>query len=169
MLYTQTSTAASAVPLSTLDVADINCQLSYGCVHHPHLPLLGQDSEVTNRTAVPRQGGWQNKILGRFILEALGYNPSAHLPKIKCPVFFRVALQDHLCPAHVIREAAQKVPKEFERWIQVRDTTHLGAHKMGCQPEEMQPVLEFLGKQWGTTLRLPQQQPNDQQEEEAVE
>jgi hypothetical protein len=118
-----------------------------------------------NRTGVPRQGGWQNKIVGRFILEALGYNPSAHLHKLECPVFFRVALQDHLCPAHVIREHAQKVPKGFV--VQERDTTHLGAHKMGCQPEEMQPVLEFLGQQWGTTLRLPQTEDEEQQDEAA--
>jgi hypothetical protein len=45
-----------------------------------------------------RQGGWQNKVLARVVLEALGYNPSKHIKDIKAPIFFRIASQDHLCP-----------------------------------------------------------------------
>jgi cephalosporin-C deacetylase-like acetyl esterase len=39
------------------------------------------------------------------VLEALGYNPSKHFRKITAPVWFRVALKDHLCPSSVVLAA----------------------------------------------------------------
>lgn len=61
-------------------------------------------------TAQPprRQGNWQNKVLARVVLEALGYNPSKHFKHIKAPVFFRLALKDHLCPPEILHAALDR-------------------------------------------------------------
>lgn len=45
------------------------------------------------------------QVLARVALEALGYNPSKHFRKITAPVWFRVALKDHLCPSSVVLAA----------------------------------------------------------------
>lgn len=55
-----------------------------------------------------RQGNWQNKVLARVVIEALGYNPSKHFKAIKAPVFFRVALKDHLCPPENLHAALDR-------------------------------------------------------------
>jgi hypothetical protein len=66
---------------------------------------LAQDSEMAIRSnAQPprRQGNWQNKVLARVVLKALGYNPSKHFNRITAPIFFRLALKDHLCPPDIL-------------------------------------------------------------------
>jgi hypothetical protein len=55
-----------------------------------------------------RQGNWQNKVLARVVVEALGYNPSKHFKAIKAPVFFRLALKDHLCPPEILHAALER-------------------------------------------------------------
>lgn len=55
-----------------------------------------------------RQGNWQNKVLARVVLEALGYNPSKHFKRITAPVFFRLALKDHLCPPDILHAALDR-------------------------------------------------------------
>lgn len=42
------------------------------------------------------------------MLEALGYNPSKHLPRITAPIFFRVGLKDHLCPPEILHAALDR-------------------------------------------------------------
>lgn len=49
-----------------------------------------------------RQGNWQNKVLARVVVEALGYNPAKHFKAIKSPIFFRLASKDHLCPPDIL-------------------------------------------------------------------
>jgi pimeloyl-ACP methyl ester carboxylesterase len=95
---------------------------------------------------VVRQGNWTNKALARIVLEALGYNPSAQLHKVTCPVFLRVGLRDHLCPPSVVRAAAEKLRNGYV--LHERDATHLGAHKVGAEPQELKPVIEFLWRQF---------------------
>lgn len=55
-----------------------------------------------------RQGNWQNKVLARVVLEALGYNPSKHFSRITAPIFFRLALKDHLCPPDILHAALDR-------------------------------------------------------------
>lgn len=50
--------------------------------------------------------------------------------------------RDELCPIDTIRKAAKVLGDRAT--VVERDTTHLGAHKMGGQPSEMAPVLDFL-------------------------
>ena len=64
---------------------------------------------IRSQSAPPkRQGNWQNKVLARVVLEALGYNPSRHLPAIKAPIFFRLASKDHLCPPEILHGLLKK-------------------------------------------------------------
>lgn len=80
-------------------------------MHHICAWCCVQDSEMAIRAnAQPprRQGNWQNKVLARVVLEALGYNPSKHLKHIKSPVFFRLALKDHLCPPEILHAALDR-------------------------------------------------------------
>jgi hypothetical protein len=72
---------------------------------------FAQDSEMAIRSnAQPprRQGNWQNKVLARVVLEALGYNPSKHFNRITAPIFFRLALKDHLCPPDILHGALDR-------------------------------------------------------------
>lgn len=47
-------------------------------------------------------------MLARVVLEALGYNPSKHFKAIKAPIFFRLALKDHLCPPDILHAALDR-------------------------------------------------------------
>ena len=89
-----------------------------------------------------RQGGWRNIVLARLLLEMPSYSPAAHFGRVTCPVFFRVALRDHLCPRDLIVEAAAALKGGYE--LQERDETHLTAHATGVLPDEIAPVIAFL-------------------------
>eukprot|EP00879_Flechtneria_rotunda_P008310 GHRR01008704.1.p1 GENE.GHRR01008704.1~~GHRR01008704.1.p1 ORF type:complete len:332 (+),score=55.12 GHRR01008704.1:1002-1997(+) len=115
------------------------------------LPLQESEMAIRNVHAPPkRQGGWQNKVLARVVLEAVGYNPSRHFHKITAPVFFRIASKDHLCPASVVRVAVQKAGfKDTQYVIQERNVTHLEAHSTGVKEQEIKPVMKFLREHLG--------------------
>jgi hypothetical protein len=92
-----------------------------------------------------RQGGWQNKVLARVVLEALGYNPSRHFSRITAPIFFRVASLDHLCPPSVVLSAVRKSGWPEQQYIiQERNVTHLEAHSTGVREGDIKPVIAFL-------------------------
>jgi pimeloyl-ACP methyl ester carboxylesterase len=112
------------------------------------LPLQESEMAIRNVHAPPkRQGGWQNKVLARVVLEALGYNPSKHFGKITAPVYFRVAMLDHLCPPSVVLDAVKKAGfMEGQIVIQERNVTHLEAHSTGVKESEIKPVIAFLRK-----------------------
>ncbi|KAF8061322.1 aidA [Scenedesmus sp. PABB004] len=118
-----------------------------------------QDSEMAIRgeNAPPRrQGGWQNKVLARVVLEALGYDPSARLGAVTAPLFFRVASKDHLCPPAVLRAALARAGLPGGQVVvQERDVTHLEAHAEGVRPEELAPAAAFLRRHLGLAERAP--------------
>lgn len=97
-----------------------------------------------------RQGGWQNKVLARVVLEAVGYNPSRHFSKITAPIFFRIASLDHLCPPSVVKSAVQKAGwPESQYRVQERNVTHLEAHSTGVREVDIKPVITFLREHLG--------------------
>lgn len=115
--------------------------------------LMLQDSEmaIRSQSAPPRrQGNWQNKVLARVVLEAVGYNPSKHFKRIKAPIFFRLASKDHLCPPDILHGLLERghVP-ESQYIIQQRNVTHLEAHATGVKEEEIRPVIAFLRRHLG--------------------
>lgn len=86
------------------------CACAAQLSHAVSLVLL-QDSEMAIRSQSRpprRQGNWQNKVLARMVLEALGYNPSKHFKRIKAPIFFRLASKDHLCPPEILHALLEK-------------------------------------------------------------
>eukprot|EP00882_Tetradesmus_deserticola_P000805 GHRQ01000876.1.p1 GENE.GHRQ01000876.1~~GHRQ01000876.1.p1 ORF type:complete len:403 (+),score=125.66 GHRQ01000876.1:228-1436(+) len=115
------------------------------------LPLQESEMAIRNVHAPPkRQGGWQNKVLARVVLEALGYNPSRHFSKIIAPIFFRVASLDHLCPPSVVLSAVKKSGWPEQQYIiQERNVTHLEAHSTGVREQDIKPVIAFLREHLG--------------------
>ena len=102
-----------------------------------------------------------------MVLEALGYNPSAQLHKITAPVFIRVGLRDHLCPPFVVRAAAEKLRNGYI--LHERDATHLEAHRLGAEPKELAPVIEFLWEQFDPEGRVRKVEAKPLEKEEGVE
>lgn len=115
------------------------------------LPLQESEMAIRNVHAPPkRQGGWQNKVLARVVLEALGYNPSKHFSKITAPIYFRVAMLDHLCPPSVVLDAVKRAGfMEGHIVIHERNVTHLEAHSTGVKESEIRPVIAFLRQHLG--------------------
>ncbi|WIA34310.1 hypothetical protein OEZ86_012649 [Tetradesmus obliquus] len=115
------------------------------------LPLQESEMKLRSVHAPPkRQGGWQNKVLARVVLEALGYNPSRHFSKITAPIFFRVASLDHLCPPSVVLNAVRKSGWPEQQYvIQERNVTHLEAHSTGVREGDIKPVIAFLRQHLG--------------------
>lgn len=105
---------------------------------------------IRNVHAPPkRQGGWQNKVLARVVLEALGYNPSKHFGKITAPVYFRVAMLDHLCPPSVVLDAVNKAGfKDGQIVVQERNVTHLAAHSTGGQAGSQLGISRVTNDSW---------------------
>lgn len=90
------------------------------------------------------QGGWQNLLLARTLLDAPWYNPIDHVHRVACPVLFRCGTQDSICePAYVQRAAALMQGRAV---LYERDVGHIEAHKTGWEPEAVAPVVWFLQK-----------------------
>jgi pimeloyl-ACP methyl ester carboxylesterase len=89
-----------------------------------------------------RQGGWRNVVAARFLAAMIGYEPLLSVPRVRVPLFLRVALQDHICPPEIAEEAA-RLYSGAELTIQRHDVTHIEGLVHGARPSELAPVVAF--------------------------
>ena len=97
--------------------------------------------------------GWQNKVLARFVLETLAYNPLRDAAgRVAAPVFLRCGEADHLAPPKRVRAAAARMAKSPEVVVQeLKGAGHIEAHVEGAKEENFGPMLSFLRRHLGVS------------------
>jgi pimeloyl-ACP methyl ester carboxylesterase len=88
------------------------------------------------------RGGWQNKLLARFLADFDRFQPLAALPSLRCPVLFVAARRDDLAPLALVERGHVLAPPRST--LAIQDCGHFELYLEPALAQNAARQIEFL-------------------------
>jgi pimeloyl-ACP methyl ester carboxylesterase len=107
----------------------------------------------------PPRGGWENKLLARFLADFDRFQPLASLPALSCPVYFAAARHDDLVPLALVERGRALAPPGSA--LDVHECAHFDLYLEPQLAENARRQAEFLRRAFAV-------RPNDSAARSAI-
>ncbi len=103
------------------------------------------------RTLPKPRGGWENKLLARFLADFDRFQPLAALPELRCPAYFIAARQDDLVPLELVERGRALLPPGSA--LDVHDCGHFDLYLDPVLAANAAQQIAFLERALGSGVR----------------
>ena len=100
------------------------------------------------------RGGWENKLLARFLADFDEFKPKTSIASVKCPIYLVAAERDDMIPSRFVREAADLVSHD-QCDVTLHDCGHFDLYVDPVLGKNADLQAEFLARHIGLGFTDP--------------